>query len=91
MCDAYFDASFTGESALRVPTFPSLSQLGPFCIGYICGPSGTVRALKPLDVCGWGWGWGRGSDLGNVSLTLCCSNSADQSSGPSLCRCRAKA
>lgn len=45
MCDKLFDTAFGGESFFRVPDFPRPSELGPFSLGVICGPSGSAKSV----------------------------------------------
>ena len=45
MCDALFDNEFDGRCLFRVPRFPSPSELGPFTLGLVRGPSGTAKSV----------------------------------------------
>ena len=45
MCDSLFDTAFDGSCATRVPDFPTGSELGSFQVGYITGPSGSLKSV----------------------------------------------
>ena len=44
MLDCLFDSSFDGRSCCPVPPFP-MEGLGSFQVGYICGPSGSLKSV----------------------------------------------
>jgi ABC-type iron transport system FetAB ATPase subunit len=54
MCNQLFDTQFTGETAVRVPDFPSVPALGEFWVGLIVGPSGSGKSLIRRHVFGDG-------------------------------------
>ena len=45
MCDSLFDAAFDGSCTTRVPNFPTAKELGAFRVGYITGPSGSLKSV----------------------------------------------
>lgn len=45
MCDSLFDSAFDGTCTTRVPDFPTSSELGSFQLGYITGPSGSLKSV----------------------------------------------
>ena len=44
LCDTFFDLPHDGTCSRRLPSFPPVSELEPFRLGLLCGPSGAAKS-----------------------------------------------